>query len=427
MSSFENAQNLAKSLSGILALENSDKRQTSLDLLFGRKPCVNTLLSCPSIPQHQQMTTPVYRQNQNYSTLCSQLEDTLAKYLDSLKDASLEINWLQDYIDLHDTKLEDTKTSVEFQLSNDRRRRRAPTELARDHACPFLNCSKIYASRNALKLHIKRNHNLEEPLKTNFVKAKECLAKVSNFKRGVNLKSIFKSPHAEKLQNRGTDYILNDAPIDIEWDVLSISADRSVHFSEHKSIGFDQISENFQIHSDMPKKSIHEGSTINSTTPSSLQEFTRSYPQSTRSDHALFMLLSQDSDSDAEYKSEVGQHMLFGQELADYDDSREKFGQDYNLRYYDHFEQENVNFMRKDSSYEKDLWENLGREAETKQGDFFSLRETCERGFEGNEWLGTSSIVGDLDRGIKKFICEDESVNMRFHGYDNQELISIFE
>jgi hypothetical protein len=427
MSSFENAQNLAKNLSGILALENSDKRQPSLDLLFGRKPCVNTLLSCPSIPQHQQMTTPVYRQYQNYSTLCFQLEDTLAKYLDSLKDVSLEINWLQDYIDLQDTKLEDTKTSVEFQLSNDRRRRRAPTELARDHTCPFLNCSKIYASRNALKLHIKRNHNLEDSLKTNFVKAKECLPKISNFKRGVNLKSVFKSPHAEKLQNRGTDYILNDAPIDIEWDVLSISADRSVHFSEQKSIGFDQISENFQIHSDMPRKSIHEGSTRNSTTPSSLQELTRSYPQSTRSDQALFMVLSQDSDSDAEYKSEVGQHMLLGQELADYDDSPMKFGQDYNLRYYDHFEQENVNFMRKESSNEKDLWENMGREAETKQGDFFSLRETCERGFEGNEWLGTSSVVGDLDRGTKKFICEDESVNMRFHGYENQELISIFE
>jgi hypothetical protein len=139
------------------------------------------------------------------------------------------------------------------------------------------------------------------------------------------------------------------------------------------------------------------------------------------------MMLSQDSDSDVEYKSEVGQHILLGQELAYYDDSPMKFGQDYNLRYYDHFEQENVNFMRKDSSYEKDLWENMGREAETKQEDFFSLRETCERSFEANEWVETSSMVEDLDRGTKKLICEDGSVNMRCHGYDNRELISIFE
>jgi hypothetical protein len=426
MSTFENTQNLAKNLSGILALENSDKRQPSLDLLFGRKPGVNTLLSCPSIPHHQQMITPVYRQNQNYSAYCSQLEDTLAKYLDSLKDISLEINWLQDSIDLQDSKLEDTKISVEFQLSNDRRRRRAPTELARDHACPFLNCSKIYASRNALKLHIKRNHHFEDPLKINFTKAKESLPKMSNFKRGVNLKSVFKSPHAEKLQHRGTDYVLND-PIDLEWDVLSISADRSVQLSEQKSTGFDQISKNIQIHNYTPRKSIHEESTRISGSGSSFQEPTRSYPQSIKSDQALFMMMSQDSDSDAEYRSEVGQHMLLGQELADYDDSPMKFGQDHNLRYYDHFEQENVNFMRKDSHSEEDLWETMGQHLETKQEDFFSLRETCERGFEADEWAETGSMVGYLETGTKKFICEDGSVNMICHGYENRESIYIFE
>jgi hypothetical protein len=83
--------------------------------------------------------------------------------------------------------------------------------------------------------------------------------------------------------------------------------------------------------------------------------------------------------------------------------------------------------MRKDSHYEGDLWETMGQHAETKQEDFFSLRETCERGFEADEWCETGSMVGDLERGTKKFISENGSVNMMCHGYENRESISIFE
>ena len=48
------------------------------------------------------------------------------------------------------------------------RKRRSDLELVKDLVCPFESCNKKYCSRTALKLHIKRRHKLNDPIKKNY-------------------------------------------------------------------------------------------------------------------------------------------------------------------------------------------------------------------------------------------------------------------
>lgn len=165
------------------------------------------------VPTHKQMkfSSPSFKKNEDYSKLCNKLQGTIEASLEAIKNHSLENNWLQESVDYHDdvkaegslcSPVNGIDSSIGF--ANKSRRRRLPCELDRDHKCPFLDCMKEYSSKNALKLHIKRNHNVSEPLKSLDMDAFECIPKISPYKRGIDLSLVFKGPHIQKMESRVT-------------------------------------------------------------------------------------------------------------------------------------------------------------------------------------------------------------------------------
>ena len=411
MSTIENTQNQAHPLRGIIALENSDFRQPSLDLIFGKPNIGNNLLSTPSNSRSQQLKTPGFRQNQNYSVLCDHLEKFLAQSLDSIKETSLEINWLQESVDLQDCGLEEAKISVNLALG-ERRRRRAPTELTRDNACPFVNCSKIYASKNALKLHIRRNHSLADTLKSNDHISISCLPKMTSCKRGVNLKSVFKGPHAKKMESRGFDYA-NTFDESSEKNLMSFKSENC------SQINFNQLTHEL----DRRKKSIHEESTQGSLgqVPTT---YSHSKLSSTRSDQNLQVAIMEDF-SDAGLSCDLNK-MLLTEKHFNYNPISSDYEQE---KYHDYFEHENCNFMRKASSHQAE--DDFSDFSDPKEEDFFCLRQNSEpSGCEQNIWIERQSRhVMDLECSNKTFVCDYglvKSVSQRFRS-SHDCLISSFE
>ena len=63
------------------------------------------------------------------------------------------------------SKIQSIDNNINY--NNIRRSRAKKHTLDRSMECPFMKCNKCYASRTALKLHIKRCHDLKEPVKKN--------------------------------------------------------------------------------------------------------------------------------------------------------------------------------------------------------------------------------------------------------------------
>ena len=149
---------------------------------------------------------PSFDPRVNYEALCKQMESNMQKKIDSLKTTCLEINWLQESIDYHDenSQSDPSQSKICNPTGVVKKKRRPPSELTREHKCPFLDCKKDYSSTNALKLHIKRNHCINEPLKSIVVENDKCVPTISPFKRGIDLNVVFKRNHVKKMAGKNT-------------------------------------------------------------------------------------------------------------------------------------------------------------------------------------------------------------------------------
>jgi hypothetical protein len=116
---------------------------------------------------------PAFNPKINYQTLSTELEATIKRNLDSLKDISMLSN-------IHESLTQNQKKSIietidqvpiTGRFSNEvaciKRSRRRNDDIIKALDCPFLGCCKVYGSRTALKLHIKRSHKINDPTKKN--------------------------------------------------------------------------------------------------------------------------------------------------------------------------------------------------------------------------------------------------------------------
>jgi hypothetical protein len=116
---------------------------------------------------------PAFNPAINYQTLSSELEATIKRNLDSLKDISLLSNMYESLTQNQKKSIIDTIDQVPNteRFSNDvaciKRSRRRNDDILKALDCPFLGCCKVYGSRTALKLHIKRSHKINDPTKKN--------------------------------------------------------------------------------------------------------------------------------------------------------------------------------------------------------------------------------------------------------------------
>lgn len=138
-------------------------------------------------------SVPSYKQDVNYAQLCKELESSMSKHLDELKNHCFETNWMQESIEYH------SGSSTELNSEMKPRRRRSDQELKKEESCPYRNCEKCYSTKASLKLHIKRRHKSTDELKLVLTKP---FPVTSKFKKGVNLDRVFKKAYVGKIRSK---------------------------------------------------------------------------------------------------------------------------------------------------------------------------------------------------------------------------------
>lgn len=71
--------------------------------------------------------------------------------------------------------------------------------MERANICPYKGCVKAYTSKTSLRFHTKRHHLPGEELKS---VVEEPAKGPIKFRRGVNLKNVFKKEHLSKLESK---------------------------------------------------------------------------------------------------------------------------------------------------------------------------------------------------------------------------------
>ena len=163
-------------------------------------------------------TTQKFNPNLNYQKQCSNLELTIQQNLNFLKDISLVSN-------LYETLNPFEKKSIpeiffpnlinknpDFELPNIKRSRRKNNDILKQLECPFLNCVKNYGSRTALKLHIKRNHKINDQTKNNLKKSLTSIV-TSTSTKGVDFDRVISKKFKKNQVGNGFGIEILENPV----------------------------------------------------------------------------------------------------------------------------------------------------------------------------------------------------------------------
>ena len=175
-----------KNFSALFTLSTNSTSSTKIDI---------SQYIIPESLDSMNIEHPAFNPNMDYKTHCSKMEDTIQKTLDSLKDVCILSNLYSSMDGAQKSKILDSLNTdpVSEALTTDfaciKRARRKNQEISEALDCPFLGCAKTYGSRTALKLHIKRSHEINAPTKKNL---KQCLTSIvtSTGTKGVNYEKV---------------------------------------------------------------------------------------------------------------------------------------------------------------------------------------------------------------------------------------------
>jgi hypothetical protein len=146
---------------------------------------------------------PIFSGETAYRKKIEELTLTIHENLSMLKSSCFEVNWLDDYTEMlsENSNSNSGESLCEFDQKKpaQKRRRRACPDMDRSNVCPYKNCVKAYTSKTSLRFHIKRHHLAEEELKP--VVAEPSKGPIK-FRRGVNLRNVFKKEHLSKLESK---------------------------------------------------------------------------------------------------------------------------------------------------------------------------------------------------------------------------------
>lgn len=147
------------------------------------------MYECMDKMKKGKIVQPKYNPCINYGSYCDSMIRELNNNLESLKLISLYYNLYQGLSIDERQKIQCIDNNIKYH--NIRRSRAKKHTLDRSMECPFMKCCKCYASRTALKLHIKRCHDLKEPVKKNL---KFSLISIvsSTSTKGVNFDKVIK-------------------------------------------------------------------------------------------------------------------------------------------------------------------------------------------------------------------------------------------
>jgi hypothetical protein len=155
---------IATDFSSLFSAPNNSRSIPSIDI---------SQFMLPQSAQTMHIERPAFNPKINYETLSTNFEATIKKNLDSLKDISLLSNMYESLTQNQKKSIIDTIDQVPItgKLSNEvaciKRSRRRNDDILKALDCPFLGCCRVYGSRTALKLHIKRSHKINDPTKKN--------------------------------------------------------------------------------------------------------------------------------------------------------------------------------------------------------------------------------------------------------------------
>lgn len=143
---------------------------------------------------------PEYDTEVNYSKSALNLSKYIQDNLNLLKSHCLDLTMINDYIKQYQddkTSQIDTESKEMDVLSNAQsKKRRTVSTASKNFMCPFKGCDKQYLTSTSLKLHCKRVHCDDEPLKEDY----SMKSPIKKHKRGVDLTKVFKPEDLKRLQ-----------------------------------------------------------------------------------------------------------------------------------------------------------------------------------------------------------------------------------
>jgi hypothetical protein len=146
---------------------------------------------------------PIFSGETAYQKKIEDLTLTIKENLSMLKSSCFEVNWLDDYTEMlsenSTSKSGESLSEFDQKKPAQKRRRRACPDMDRSNVCPYKNCVKAYTSKTSLRFHIKRHHLADDELKP--VVAEPSKGPIK-FRRGVNLRNVFKKEHLSKLESK---------------------------------------------------------------------------------------------------------------------------------------------------------------------------------------------------------------------------------
>lgn len=99
----------------------------------------------------------------------------------------------------------DSESKEDDVLSNSQsKKRRTISSVSKNFTCPFKGCDKQYLTSTSLKLHCKRVHCDDEPLKQDY----SMKSPIKKHKRGVDLTKVFKPEDLKRLQYNADEDIV---------------------------------------------------------------------------------------------------------------------------------------------------------------------------------------------------------------------------
>lgn len=87
-----------------------------------------------------------------------------------------------------------------------KRARTKRVELEHHLTCPYLGCERFYGTRTALKLHMKRMHKINDPVKKNLQQGLTCLL-TSTQTKGVDFMKVLKKSPSKETADSETNEI----------------------------------------------------------------------------------------------------------------------------------------------------------------------------------------------------------------------------
>jgi hypothetical protein len=211
---------MQKNFSSLFSLPNNSRSTLGLDMSQFMLPQSATLIQ-PERPDFDPYT--------DYQSLSAELNAAIQKNLDSLKDISLLSNLYESLTQNQKNQILETVDQVPItgnfssEVACIKRSRRRNDDILKALDCPFLGCCKVYGSRTALKLHIKRSHKINEATKKNL---KHGLTSIltSTSTKGVDYDRVI----GKKFKSEDSDSIMLIERPDGPCELLSSPAETNI-------------------------------------------------------------------------------------------------------------------------------------------------------------------------------------------------------